>query len=68
MCENIHCEICKKLKNMLNIFIKISCSHTNIHIDICICHRYTYYVIRKYKIEFVRQHDMQCCSECTRTI
>ena len=36
LCENIHCEICKKLKNMLKIFIKISCSHTNIYIDICI--------------------------------
>ena len=35
LCENIHCEICKKLKNMLKIFIKISFSHTNIYIDIC---------------------------------
>ena len=36
MCQNSQCEICKKLKNMLKIFIKISCSHTNIYIDICI--------------------------------
>ena len=27
------------------------------------CHRYSSYVIRKHKIEFVRQYDMQCCSE-----
>ena len=27
------------------------------------CHRYTSYVIRKHKIEFVRQYDMQCYSE-----
>ena len=36
LCENIHCEICKKLKDMLKISIKISFSHTNIYIDICI--------------------------------
>ena len=36
LCENIHCEICKKLKNMLKIFMKISCSHTNIYKDIFI--------------------------------
>ena len=65
LCENIHREICKKLKNMLKIFIKISFSHTNIYIDryMQTCHGYTSYVIRKHKIEFVRKYDMQCCSE-----
>ena len=35
LCENIHCEICIKLENIFKIFIKISFSHTNIYIDIC---------------------------------
>ena len=34
LCKNIKCEICIKLKNILKIFLKISCSHTNIYIDI----------------------------------
>ena len=63
MCENIHHKISKKLKNMLQIFIKMSCAHTNIYIDICI-----YYVIRKHKIECGKQYDMQCCSEYTRNM
>ena len=50
MCENIHCEICKKLKNMLNIFIKLSCSHTNIYIDICI-HVIDIYILCHKKIQ-----------------
>ena len=36
LCKNIKCEICNKLKNILKIFIKMSCSHTNIYIDISI--------------------------------
>ena len=36
LCENIHCKICKKSKDMLKLTIKISFSHTNIYIDICI--------------------------------
>ena len=48
LCKNIKCEICNKLKNILKIFIKISCSHTNIYIhisihviDMILCHRKT---------------------------
>ena len=33
-----------------------------------VCHRYTYYVIRKHKIECVKQYDMQYCSEYTRNM
>ena len=33
---NITCKICHKLKNMLKIYITISFSHINIHIDISI--------------------------------
>ena len=32
------------------------------------CDRYTSYVRRKHKVEFVRQYDMQYCSESTRSI
>ena len=32
------------------------------------CNRYTFYVLRKCKVEFVRQYDMQYCSESTRNI
>ena len=32
------------------------------------CNRYTSYVIRKHKVESVRQCDMQYCSESTRNI
>ena len=56
------------MKDMLKISIKISFSHTNIYIDMHTCYRYTSYVIRKLKVEFVRQYDMQCCSESTRNI
>ena len=30
--------------------------------------RYTSDVIRKHKVEFVRQYDMPCCSESTRNV
>ena len=54
---------------MLKISIKVSFSHTNIYIDnMHTCYRYTSDVIRKHKIEFVRQYDMQYCSESTRNI
>ena len=67
LCEHIHCGICKKLKNMLKISIKISFSHTKIYNRYMhTCNRYTFYVIRKHKVEFVRQYDMQYCSESTR--
>ena len=36
LCKNIKCEICNKLKNIMKIFLKIPCSHTNIYIDISI--------------------------------
>ena len=64
LCENIHCEICKKLKEMWKISIKISFSHTNIYIYTYMhtCNRYASDVIRKHIVEFVRQYDMQCCS------
>ena len=29
------------------------------------CNRYTFYVIKKGKVEFVRQYHVQCCSEST---
>ena len=54
----------KLMKNIIyNTFV--------IHHEICkklTDNRYTFYVRRKHKVEFVRQYDMQCHSESTRNI
>ena len=56
---NIMCEIYHKLKNMLKIYITISFSHVNIHIDISI-HIIDIYLMsdKKTKTEFVTQYDI----------
>ena len=56
---NIMCEIYHKLKNMLKIYITISFSHMNIHIDISI-HIIDIYLMsdKKTKTEFVTQFDI----------
>ena len=56
---NITCEIYHKLKNMLKIYITISFSHVNIHIDISIHITDTYLMSdKKTKTEFVTQYDI----------
>ena len=56
---NIMCEIYHKLRNMLKIYITISFSHMNIHIDISI-HIINIYLMsdKKTKTEFVTQYDI----------
>ena len=56
---NITCKIYHKLKNMLKIYITISFSHMNIHIDISI-HIIDIHLMsdKKTKTEFVTQYDI----------